>query len=50
MNNVQITLHGKHEEKQLPMIGNKCIYVKNSRIDIHGKPRSVTWTLLESTV
>jgi hypothetical protein len=32
------------------MVGNKVIYAKNSRVDIHGKPRNVTWTLLESTI
>jgi hypothetical protein len=31
------------------MVGNKCIYVHNSRIDINGKERNVTWTLLETT-
>lgn len=30
--------------------GNKCIFVENSKIDIHGTPRIKTWTYSVSTI
>ena len=42
-----ITLYGTKESKQLPGFGNKSIMVHNGQIDIHGKPLTKTWTMLE---
>jgi len=36
---VEITLYGKHSDKQFLNFGNKVIYVQNSHISINGKPR-----------
>lgn len=48
-NKITITLHGKKEEKQLPEYGNKCIGVHHGVLDIHGKPRTPTFTFLAAT-
>lgn len=44
-----ITLHGSRESETFPGFGNKNIMVQGGSIDIHGKPRSHTWTLLEAS-
>jgi hypothetical protein len=43
-------MHGKKYDPYVPIYGNKCIGVRFATIDIHGVPRDVTWTSLESTV
>jgi hypothetical protein len=50
MHNLVITLHGNNSDKQLPIFGSKVIGCRNCKLDIHGKPRNVTWTELSSTV
>jgi hypothetical protein len=45
-----ITMHGNVYDPYLPIYGNKVIAVRFGTLDMHGTPRSKTWTLLESTV
>ena len=42
-------MHGKKYDPYIPIYGNKCIGVRFASIDIHGVPRDVTWTSLETT-
>ena len=44
-----ITMHGQRFDPYIPKFGNKCIGVFYSTLDMHGKPRDVTWTSLLST-
>jgi len=45
-----ITMHGTREDAQLPIYGNKGIFVRHGQLDIHGVERDYTWTLLATTV
>jgi len=45
-----ITLYGRYETKQLPVVGNKHISVHGGKLDIHGSPKTPTWTLLGASV
>ena len=49
MSKLTITMHGERFDPYIPKFGNKCIGVRFSTIDIHGEPRDVTWTELDST-
>ena len=44
-----ISMHGARYDPYIPKFGNKCIAVHHSFLDMHGIPRSVTWTSLETT-
>ena len=44
-----ITMHGARFDPYIAKFGNKCIGVHYSTLDIHGKPRDVTWTSLLET-
>jgi hypothetical protein len=44
-----ISMHGARYDPYIPKFGNKCIAVHKSVLDMHGIPRSVIWTSLEST-
>ena len=44
-----ITLHGTRESETFPGFGNKNIMVQGGSIDMHGKPRNITWTKLDSS-
>ena len=46
---ITITMHGTVKDPYLPIYGNKCIGVKNGKLDLHGPKRTPTWTVLEST-
>lgn len=46
---IEIVLHGKKEDKQLPMYGNKVLAMNKGILDIHGQKRTVTWTTLKET-
>lgn len=46
---LNITLHGKKSDRHLPGMGNKLIGVVDGHLDIHGKERLPTWTLLNKT-
>jgi hypothetical protein len=50
MHKLIITLHGHELESQLPEFGNKVIGCHHCRLDIHGAPRTPTWTEIASTV
>ena len=41
-----ITMHGNISSPYLPIFGNKCIAVKHSNLEMHGIPRTPTWTKL----
>ena len=44
-----ITLHGQKYDPSMPLYGNKCIGVRDGILDMHGAPRSHSWTSLEET-
>ena len=46
---LSITMYGKKYTPPMPIYGNKCIGVRYGTLDMHGVPRSPTWTTLEST-
>lgn len=43
-------MYGNISSPYLPIYGNKVIAVKESTLDMHGAPRTPTWTLLNETV
>jgi hypothetical protein len=49
LSKLTITMHGKKYDPYVPTYGNKCIGVRWATIDIHGIPRTPTWTSLETT-
>ena len=44
-----MTLRGVWEDVQMPSFGNKVLGCHECTLDIHGKPRNPTWTLLTTT-
>lgn len=45
-----ITMHGrKWYPKQLPEFGNKVWAFHQATLEMHGKPKQYTWTLLSQT-
>ena len=42
-------MHGTERDPYLPTYGNKVIAVRYGQLEMHGKPRSVTWTDLKMT-
>lgn len=44
-----ITMHGDEYTPALPIYGNKCIAVRNGRLEMHGPERSHVWTDLFET-
>jgi len=44
-----LTMHGQRNDPYIPKFGNKCIGVRFSTLDIHGVPRTPTWTSLQTT-
>ena len=46
---LSITLSGSFTDVQLPDFGNKFIGCHMCTLDIHGKKRTKTWTLLAKT-
>lgn len=49
LNNITITIHGDKLSPSLPYYGNKFIAVRTGTLDIHGNPRSPSWTTLKTT-
>ncbi|CAD8206675.1 unnamed protein product [Paramecium pentaurelia] len=47
--NVKITIRGEERGIQYPNMGNKMIGCNQCKIDIHGKDRTPSWTLLSQT-
>lgn len=46
---LQITMHGVKSSPEIPIYGNKVIAVREGTLDIHGIPRTLTWTSLATT-
>jgi hypothetical protein len=44
-----ITMHSKEADPYIPIYGNKVIGLRYGTLDIHGKKRDPTWTVLEKT-
>lgn len=44
-----ITMHGHKHLVELPIYGNKGIFVRRGTIDMHGVERTKTWALMEET-
>lgn len=44
-----ITLHGNVRDPYIPIYGNKVIALERGTLDMHGVPRTPTWTTLEKT-
>jgi hypothetical protein len=44
-----VTIWGSKESPYLPTFGNKVIALMEGVLDIHGTPRTPTWTVLQST-
>ena len=44
-----ITMHSDKYSPELPIYGNKVIAMYNGIIDMHGMPRTPTWTMLNFT-
>ena len=42
-------MHGNISSPYLPVFGNKCIACKACTLDMHGVPRTPTWTVLNET-
>jgi len=42
-------MHGTKQDRQLPMYGSKGIGIQHGRLEMHGKPRDFTWTMLSTT-
>jgi hypothetical protein len=45
-----ITMHGTRESAQIPDYGNKGIFVRYGKLDMHGNERDYTWTELGVTM
>ena len=43
-------MHGNYYGKQQPMFGNKGIGCLNCKFSMYGKPRTLTWTTIASTI
>ena len=48
-NIITITLHGNTHTRAIPNYGSKFIAVRNGVLDIHGEPRTPSWTILDQT-
>jgi hypothetical protein len=45
-----ITMHSNIDSPYLPIYGNKVIGLRFGVLDMHGVPKTPTWTTMESTV
>jgi hypothetical protein len=45
-----ITMHSKIDDPYLPIYGNKAIGLRFGVLDMHGVPKTPTWTVMEQTV
>ena len=48
-NEITVTIHGNRDSPTLPSYGNKFIGVRNGVLDIHGDPRTPSWSILQET-
>ena len=46
---ITITMHGDVTTPAIPTYGNKNIAVRKGSLHLVGKPREITWTMLDST-
>jgi hypothetical protein len=44
-----ITMHSKIDDPYIPIYGNKCIGLRYGTLDMHGIPKTPTWTVMETT-
>lgn len=44
-----ITLHGQPDARELPVYGARVLAVREGAVQLHGKPKLPTWTLLNAT-
>jgi hypothetical protein len=44
-----ITMHGNKQMAEMPIYGNKVIAIRHGTLEMHGIPRTPTWTVLDST-
>ena len=44
---LEVVLFGNRQSPTFPIYGNKVIAVRNSILEIHGAPRTFTWTVLD---
>lgn len=44
-----ITMHGDIHSPEIPIYGNKVIAIRHGILEMHGVPRTPTWTELDST-
>ena len=44
-----ITMHGNKQSPEIPLYGNKCIAVRHGVLEMHGIPRTPSWTSLAVT-
>ena len=42
-------MYGEKDDPVIPLYGNKVLGIRYSRLDLHGNPRSITWTELLNT-
>jgi len=47
---ITITMHGDVSSPYIPTYGNKNIAVRRGQLHLVGRPREITWTMLDSTV
>ena len=48
-NDITITIHGNSHSPAIPNYGNKFIAVRDGVLDIHGKAKTPSWSMLEHT-
>ena len=49
MSKLTITMHGTEFDPALPTYGNKVIAIRYGQLEMHGAPRTRTWTDLKET-
>ena len=42
-------MHGGASDPYLPIYGNKVLGLREGTLDMHGVPRTPTWTVMEKT-
>lgn len=49
-NDLTITMHGNYWGRQLPEFGNKVLGCHSCKLDIHGSPKTPTWSRITATI
>lgn len=42
-----VTMHSTISDPYIPIYGNKCIGLRYGTLDMHGVPKTPTWTVME---